>query len=632
MEADACRIACVGHPPLLAHSHFRLPVNVMFLPAIRLTTPSHLRSPLRILVLPLAVLVVVAGGCDSIGSGPPSTDTTLEPGGSARTKGGVRLLAPQEAIEKSVAVVGEAAPEAGDTTPLPEGTSAAGDAYQISGGRDIDLGSSDSPIYYALPVNQDADSEQLALGVRVPRSMTTDRAESTSSEYGWSVVPGAYEPERGLLVVPTPFLVKDGMKMVTLEDPTYSTPSMAGTEGETLFHKTKNFFSKNKSARTKVDQPPSNQKNASKAPPGFKIKCKGFDNSSECGTDEKNDVRSYLKEAYRDYVSDFREPDLPSPLLGNRLKWKIKKDGSSWCKNVNGKYLSLTNVAITCYNGKGDPSKTTTRHEFFHAIQYNYARISWDKLPEKRPDWLVEGTAAFAGDPNSSATKAHRSGEWRLRRVTRHLRMVSGRPHLPEYRVQDFWIYLINSHGSTSANILDPVFKSNADVPVRVVVDQEYSIADDHWGWARNQAVEARVRTGNPRLNDQCVFDERAASSIKTISYTLDTGDSINQTIEIDPLIAKVVKVRLRNQGPIDEFLRGVVKAKTSADDAYVKAYGNPSNSTTDCLNGDGQSSSASIGRSPAYEESEVVYLLLSNSGINQGAVRFDLSITTEQL
>lgn len=150
----------------------------MFLPLTRLNEPARLRFLFRLPVLFLALLIVATGGCDSTGSGSRPTDKTLEPGGSARTEAGMHLLAPQEAIGESVTVGTETAPDAGTSASLPEETTAAGEVFRISDGRDIDLSQSDPPLYYALPVPQDATPDELALGVRVPRSMTTDRVES----------------------------------------------------------------------------------------------------------------------------------------------------------------------------------------------------------------------------------------------------------------------------------------------------------------------------------------------------------------------------------------------------------------------------------------------------------------------
>lgn len=581
---------------------------------------SRFRSmiPLGIFLLPLALLTaILVGGCDFGPSDQSQTDQDLEPGGVAQTEIGIRLLASQGGLEKTVTVSAQEGPDPTAETPLPEETSAASPFYRVSGGRNIDLSSQEPPLYLAFPVPEDANMAQLALGIRVPGKYTTG-PDASSPEYGWDLVRGAYEPERNLLVVPARFLVTEGIVFTVVQHPNYTSPSMEGTSGETLFEKTMNFFS----GEATPKRSESRQTNK------YKIKCRGFSGGG-CGSDEKNDVRQYLKEVYPDFVPGFREPDLRSPWFSNKYVWIIKKKGTTWCKGQTyGKYLSLTNKAITCYNGNGDPSEGTTRHEFFHAIQYNYAPISWSKLPKQRPDWVIEGTADIAESSKSNASRAFRSSGG-LRTVDTPLTKSASAPNFPEYKAKDFWVYLIRSRNSTPADILEPVFKQQSNAPNKPTaekVDKLYSLADDHEAWVRNQAFESQVTAGyDGALSDQCVFDPATASP-KTITYDINSDSEKNTTVDVSPLTAKVVKVELKYSGG-GSFGVGNAEAGTSASNGYAKAYGNPSSATSDCTNGGGQDSSAFIQRTVGSGGKKIVYLLLSNGG-RQGQIAFDLSFT----
>ncbi|MFB6248461.1 MAG: hypothetical protein ABEL97_07820 [Salinibacter sp.] len=426
-------------------------------------------------------------------------------------------------------------------------------------------------MYLAFPVPENADPSKLALGVRIPSRYVTDTS-SSSPEHAWDLLRGVYEPERDLLVVPVSFVVSEGIVFTVVETSDYSSPSMGEAEGETLFEKTTNFF-KQETASSKGKSHGG----------GFKVKCKGGFSGGACGSDEKSDVRSYLKGVHGDFVSSFRSPDLKTPLFSNKYVWIIKKDGTAWCKgDTVGKYLSLTNKAITCFDGSGDPSEGTTRHEFFHAIQYNYAPISWSKLPKQRPEWIIEATAELAANPNTAGTKhALRDDGRPLRSVDNSLTTNSNNS---PYRAQDFWTYLINRRSATVADILDPVFKQQSNAPNKPAaekVDKLYSLPDDYWGWIRNQAFESKITNGfGGKLSDRCVFDPRVASPNK-IKY--DAGSRSNpkkKSSVVSKLSARVMAVQVQTGSKrIDlEITASTPDAKT-----YVWIYRSHSSSTNDC-------------------------------------------------
>lgn len=576
-------------------------------------------------LVPLALAVLLAvGGCDTTGTesnadDEPDTelDRTLEPGGTAKTEAGARLMAASGALEESVSVTGREAPDPTAETPIPEVARAPGPFYRVSGDRNIDLPVTDAPLYLALPVPEDADPSQLALGVRIPSRYVTDTGPS-SPEYDWDFLPGAYEPERGLLVVPARFLLAEGIVLTVMETSDYASPSMADATGETLFEKTTNFFARQTSgARSKSHGG------------GFKVKCKGGFSSGNCGSTEKSTVETYLKNVHDDFVSDFRSPDLKSPLFSDKYVWIIKKDGTAWCKgNTVGKYLYLTNKAITCYDGSGDPSERTTRHEFFHAIQSNYAPISWGKLPKQRPKWVIEATAELAADPTTAGSKAAvRDSGRALRPVDVALTDNSGRT---PYRAQDFWTYLINRRSATMAGILDPMFKQQSNAPNKPTaekVDALYSLPDEYWGWVRNQAVESQVTGGyDGELSPSCVFDPRVASP-DTVTYDAGSrSDSKEKASVVSRLSARVMAVQVQTGA---ERIDLEITASTSAPKTYVRAYLPRSSSSTDCWTGS-QDASHTITDMMESSSQKTYYVLVSATTIDVQRSSFNIKISHE--
>ncbi len=540
----------------------------------------------------------------------------LEPGGIATTESNAQLIASSGALSDPVSVTGQEAPNPTGETPFPEGVEGAGTFHRISGDRSIDLASQAPPLYYALPVPDDRDKSQIALGVRVPRRFVSE-PDSTTPPYGWDTLQGAYEPEEDVLVVPAPFLVEEGVVLTVVESDSYQTPSMEGTEGETLLEKTQNFFgSSDPEAQTFSHGN------------GFKVKCKGFSGSG-CGSNEKDSVRAYLQDVHDEYVPGFRSPDIKTPLFSGTYVWTIKKQGTAWCKgDTAGKYLYLTNTPITCYNGSGDPSEGTTRHEFFHAIQFNYAPISWTK---SQSNWIIEGTAEITEPSSSGASAPAVRPNLGLTAIDKSLNKSS-------YNARDFWVYLINSRNSTPSGTLDPLFQaqSNAtNTPNVDKVDALYSMADSHWGWVTNQAFESRVTdgfTGKGALSPNCVVDSSVAS-LKNISYDAGKRNSPKtRTIEVEELSAQIVGVQFQNTG--SNRVSAQASASTSASNSFAKAYFRHESPTTSCRDRGAQSASAQISEpllpdSTAAYSTTTFYVLISNSRAGQSST-FDVEVSHE--
>lgn len=575
--------------------------------------PSGRRLAVLALLLPF-----LAMGCDIAGSDSdagPDLDNTLAPGTAAHPVEGVQVMAASGALESAVDVSADGVSAPTAETPLPEAVGEVGPYFRIGGSRNIDLSSQQPPLYVALPAPEDADPAHLALAVRIPMAYVTG-TEPSATGYGWDVIPGVFEPERNVLVVPVRFLVAEGVVLSAVEHPEYNSPSMDGTPGETLFDQTTTFFS-GETTRSKAAK-----RNA------YKIKCKGFSGSG-CGSSEKDSVRTYLKEVYGDFVSDFKEPDLRTPPFSDKYVWIIKKKGKAWCKGKTaGKYLSLTNKAITCYNGSDTPSKGTTRHEFFHGIQYNYPPISWSKLPKQRPDWIIEATAEIAESPQSDASTAVRSGGG-LRTVDTPLPESAWEPNYPEYKAKDFWVYLINSRNSTPANILKPVFEQQSNMPNKPTaekVDQLYSLADDHWAWMRNQAFESQITTGyDGALNGRCMFNTNTGSP-QTISYDAGSRTSPKEEFTVvQRLSGAVMAVEVQTGASRIDL---DISASTSDPQSFVKIYPPRSSPTTDCWTGSSQDASDALSDMMTENNQKTYYVLLGATTIDIQRSSFRIEIS----
>ncbi|PEN14335.1 hypothetical protein CRI94_04675 [Longibacter salinarum] len=576
---------------------------------------DHVRSVIGFLLLPL-IVGLLAAGCDSTSSNAPDVDQTLEAGDAAKTDDGVYMVASEGSIEEPVAISSRKTQDPEAESLLPEEANSPDMFYRVSGDRDVDLSADTPPLYTALPVPDDADPSNIALAVRIPREYTTD--EASSEGYGWDVLPGAYEPERDLLVVPTRFVVGNGIVFGVVENSDYNAPSMEGTSGSTLLDKIQTSFSK---------RAPTEKASTS----DFKVKCKGFGGSG-CGSDEKSDVKNYLVDVYDDYVSDFKKPDLRTPVFGNKYIWIIKKKGKAWCKgDTAGKYLSLTNKAITCFDPSsgGDPSESTTRHEFFHAIQYNYAPISWSKLPKQRPDWVIEATAELTESTNSNASNVERANT-SLRAIDTPLTEVSGKPDYPEYRAQDFWVHLISSRSSTPADILEPVFdqqSNGTNKPTAKKVDELYSLADDHWDWVRNQAFTAEITSGySGALNSECVIDSSAVSPT-TVSYDAGARTSPKQeTISASKLTGHVAAVEVQTGADRIDL---EIKASTSDSKSYVQIYPYTKSSNTNCWN-NAANSSDTVTDMVVENSDKTYYVLVAATMISSSESDFTIEISHE--
>ena len=563
------------------------------------------------------------------------TDQELEPGGVVTGAGGIVLGAPTGVLDRAVNVAITDTTDPTAESPLPQEAEPVGDFYRLVADEDVDL-PSDQPLGMALPVPDGVDPSRLALAIRVPREHAVPDRMSSTKTHLWSVMPGVYDPDEGMLVVRLSSLAAEGVELALVAGPSYDAPTLDLLEIDETATQSQ--------ANRDVNAQRFLRFNFRQAREDFIIMCVGFGSDpSVCGSKQGYAVRGYLNKVYGDVVSDFKKPDLAriagevNGQKGSYYLYKIRKDGTGVCSDASGMYISFSKLGITCHEGTGLPSEKTTRMEFFHAVQYNYPATSWTKLPKQRQNWIIEGTASFIENPNSDASTALRDPGRGLREIDVPLTAIAEDDD-PSYEIQDFWVYLINAHNSTPKDVLTPIFRRGAKTqevdnvlrsnsifsPGRF---RQYTIGDAHWGWVRNQAFESDITTGNGALNGQCVFNDDAISgSPRTITYDgTSSAGTLRESVTVDELSATVVKIDLSN-GTGSQYM-ATVSASSPAEAGIMKFYDARSTPSSDCIGMGGVTRSTSTEQSVPQGQSRTVYALLSNSQFGGGSTTFDLEV-----
>lgn len=574
------------------------------------------------------------------------TDRVLEPGGRAVTNlAGIE--APEETLERPAAISVEAADDPTGQAPLPPEANAAGEFVNVSAGQDVRIDSGKPPLHFVLPVPDDATPSNLALAI-LGGDRPIPGAKRPEDAAVWSVVPGLYEPDRGLFVVPLRFLAAEGVTVALVESEEYDAPSLSGSSdtsgsngGDGLIDGLEDPAA---AIREASDKAQSLLESGSKRD-DFYVVCRGFDGGG-CGMAEKKKVRNHLQSVHGAFSSDFRKPALRRTLPGRTVdgtkgryyRYVIRPQQSERpCTDGDGLYSPRTRVAVTCHDpSESAPPEATTRMKYFHAIQFAYPYFDWRYSGESRAAWLLEGPATLAKNTSSEASRAVRwdrsSGSGDLRKVDTSLTARTGEAPFPAAGTQDFWVYLINSRDSSPKELFDPLWQVQIDdAPSGRDLDAKYDLSTIHWNWVRNQAFEAHETGGNSDLNGTCVPDSDAWASIhRTLSYTVSnstTASDLNDQLELNgDWKAGIVKVEIEN-GFSGQRIRTWLEG--NSDSGYVKAYPKRSSPGEHCLyrNESGPSTQISSVIEPGNKR--VAYLLLSNSEPNASdKPSYDLSVT----
>lgn len=511
-------------------------------------------------------------------------------------------------------------------------------------------------IVLPVPASFDGEPSQLAVAARTPAHSGPGDSIDSSVSHLWSVQPGYYVPQARAFAFPAHFLMADGSEYTLVKSKEYDSRTLEfpnrdfGTSGERsskeqglyrtnrhpLIHKTKvgkavgnavksvadaigkafeeigeSVSEEVKKAIKKVADTIEEAKKCVnnrgwKLRPNFFVNCRRLN----CDTNAKQEVRSHLKRVHDQFRPEFNKPDLTRTLPCRKVE---KSDGSTqwgrfynytlrqantglWCDDTpDGQYIAPTNTALTCFEPSGDSlpdTESTTRMEFFHAIQFNYGGMSWHNFGEKGapskhfPSWIVEGQGSAVENTNTTPEETHRSDR-PLRFIDTTLNAADDRAS--DYNSQDFWTYLVNARNSTTKETFVPVLSAQPGLsqkPDLGRLKQLFDLEKHHWGWVRNQAFEARMTEGfDGALNETCRPDEDAWDSpLTTINYDPSARSSpLRETLRVDgDWKAEVAEIDVTNGA--SNRVKFVFSAE-GHDSNPVKLYADTDSATQACLN-----------------------------------------------
>jgi len=462
----------------------------------------RLRPTIRTTVL-LAAFVLALAGCRP---GPAPGGPTLEPGGLVEVLDGVRLAASDEAFDHAVEldVMPTEAPLA--TTPLPPGVTAVGEAFRLAGDRDA-YAVGDALIVIGVPVPAGTPTDDLALAVLEPPDALDDGDGETPE---WVILPGTFDPATETLAVALGAILDDGRTMLLVRSPDHDSVATAGAAGV------------DRSFGIVIED-------------GFRVRCVGFSGGA-CTAADRSSTEATLDDVYASWVDGLGFPEprlnrrveidswLPLEVRVGPYEYELRNFTRSECQNTNGRgrYIRGSKVAYTCFDAsQAAPAHRTTRHEFFHALQYGYPEHLENRSSISNA--VAEGTARAAETSQVSLQRSPRSE----RAIDSRL-FTTGGAIGADYLAQDFWIYLgyrfgmgldylqpILAAGATTATV-DTVLSSHAGYP------ENLTLAEAYWAWAKNQAFEKSIDIGGGVLGATCALNGDVVTPID-VTYDVDS-------------------------------------------------------------------------------------------------------------
>jgi len=456
----------------------------------------------RTAVMALALALALAG-CTP---GSPPQGPSLDSGGFVEVLDGIRLAASEDAFEEPVELDVASVDAPFDATPLPPDVQAVGEPFRLAGDRDAYV-VGDAVIVIGVPVPTGTATDDLALAVLQPPDALDD-GDGENAE--WVLLPGTFDAETGTLAVGLGAILSEGRTMVLVRSPDYD--SVAPASGQGI----------DPALTIDFDE-------------GFRIRCVGFSGGG-CTAADGASTEATLDEVYAAWVEGlgFPEPRLvrrlvvdswiPLRLRVGAYEYELRNFTRSECQDTNGRgrYIRSSKVAYTCYDASQTaPAHRTTRHEFFHALQYGYPEHLDNRSSISNA--VAEGTARAAETSQAGLQRSPRSE----RRIDSRL-FTTGGAIGADYLAQDFWIYLglrfgmgldylkpILAAGATTAQV-DTVLSTHAGYP------ESLTLAEAYWAWAKNQAFEKTIDIGGGVLGDSCTLNTDVVTPIE-VSYDVDT-------------------------------------------------------------------------------------------------------------
>jgi len=459
------------------------------------------RPTIRTAVVLVAFALAIAG-CRPA---PPPGGPTLEPGGLVEVLDGVRLAASDEALTEALELEAESTEAPLDVTPLPPGVEAVGEAFRLAGDRDA-YAVGDALIVIGVPVPAGTPTDDLALAVLEPADAVDD-GDGENPE--WVLLPGTYDADTATLAVGLGAIMDDGRTMLLVRSPDHDSVATASAEGV------------DRSFTIVIED-------------GFRVRCVGFSGGA-CTAADRSSTEATLDGVYAAWTEGLGYPEprlirrieidswFPLQVRVGAYEYELRNFTRSECQNTNGRgrYLRSSKVAYTCYDASQTaPAHRTTRHEFFHALQYGYAAHLDNRSSISNA--VAEGTARAAETSQVSLQRSPRSE----RRIDSRL-FTTGGATGADYLAQDFWIYLGYRFGM-GLDYLQPILAAGATTPeVDTVLrthagyPENLTLAEAYWAWAKNQAFEKTVDIGNGVLGDTCTLNADVVTPID-VTYEVD--------------------------------------------------------------------------------------------------------------
>lgn len=512
-------------------------------------------------------LVVALAGC--VTGPPPGGPTgTLEPGGSVVHESGVALLAPDGSLANAVDVTIEPAEDPTSDVPLPAGLEAVGEAYRISSS----AGSAANPgfpLVVSSVIEPGEDLDDLRIAV-----LDRDGAfgepyppgdEATGLRPSWIVLETAYDVESRRLLAPVLALTSYGWDAIVVRSDAFEGISTTGTNATITGQQTD---------------------------PGFVGVCgTGFGHAPEtCDFTDETLAAALFEDAY-DELTGFgftTNPRLERALVA------VDFDGSSLGVGVTlgGYRIELrpasTEIAAGMYSsstgrvwialdtdGLTEDDRTRVRHEYVHATQYGYAP-SFDSDAEwLRSRWVIEGQAVLLESSYGAVVRAsgpRRAVDDPLER-SRWTGSTLGPFPSSEYHAQDFWLYLANRFGHTTAAFLEPFMTEgmrtvDIDQALRQAYPSDFGagglaggLSLAYWSWVKDQVFQRAVASGT--RGPTCTF---AGSTARETMLAYDpSAPPSSTTVDLPPLTSHVYRIDLAAAGTTPYAARLVVESSSAA-------------------------------------------------------------------
>ncbi|RFF28928.1 hypothetical protein DZK25_00525 [Wenzhouxiangella sp. 15181] len=407
------------------------------------------------------------------------------------------------------------------------------------------------------------------LAIPVPSGADTDRLVPMMKGWGqfsmqhemdpreapdiWMPINGVYDPDHQLYLVDLPMIGNADFptQVVLVEHPWMETESTQPI----LDWLVEEYLPMAENARPGERLPtwktgPNWDPARSSASP-FDVRCDASEGDpSVCGlnySDLYTAMGPHLEDGLEEFETDMVGNPVPRLKTNDQdqyIYYLADETTRGTCKDFRGYYNGVTRNAWTCTKALGnsndvDVALSTTRHELFHTIQFDY-QLS----PFRR--WLTEGTAALVQYPDLTIHRQERPVDVGLQSTDQSF----------HYQTEHFWFDLLLRSGLADVRGVSRILRegltttaAGSFVEIRTPFD---TLGEAHWHWAANALfvgdielpVQGATSSAGYRYTHRC---EPNSGSLAGDIPTLTLSTSAQREIELDlePLSATLVELVL---------------------------------------------------------------------------------------